>query len=125
LQDVGFVPNYSNDTTDTNFKDFNNLGLQVVSMFTMLILLESLKKNAEDLYNSTINNQRTDTIMHETNPIYAEIKKAGIDLHLQVPRDDSPRFSELPLILPYDNFYHVICCIKVQLKIKNVNVRLT
>jgi hypothetical protein len=115
LQNVGFVPNYANDVEDLSKVEFDNIGVQVVSMFTMLIFLETIAKTSDQLYQNVIDNKRSDTVMHASNPIYDRMKTAGLAPQIHIPCDELDRFAEVELTLPYDHYYHVVCCIKVKI----------
>ena len=115
MQNIGFVPNYSNDVDDLSKVEFDNIGVQVVSMFTTLIFLETIAKTPNQLYQNAINNKKAETIMHASNPIYDKMKSVGLAPQINIPCDELDRFAMVELTLPYDHYYHAVCCIRVQL----------
>jgi len=114
LQDLGFVPNYANDRNDRKFDDFNNVGLQVASLFSMIIFLESITKTADELYKNAVEEKTGRTIMHDSHPLYEELKRADIELEINTPHDNYNRYPELKLVLPYDHNYHALCAVRVE-----------
>jgi hypothetical protein len=114
LQNIGFVPNYSNDIDDLSKVEFDNIGVQVVSMFTTLIFLETIAKTADQLYQNVIDNKKAESIMHASNPIYNKMNSVGLAPQINTPCDALDRYAIVELTLPYDHYYHIICCIKVR-----------
>jgi hypothetical protein len=114
LQQIGFVPNYSNDLEDVNMENFDNLGLQVGEYFSLLIFLETVAKTPAGLHHNVTSNKVSETVMHSDHPMYADMKALGLEPQYHVPCDSLDRFSLVELTLPYDHFYHLVCCVKVR-----------
>ena len=110
IDDIGFTPNYSNDTNDSTL-DYDNFGLQVGSKTTTLISLETIYKSAECLIDEIKTKTSSGTsIMCSSHPIYKVIEEDEnrIEIEHIVEFDNERRHCVLDLVVPYDSYYHLV-----------------
>ena len=105
VDDIGFTPNYYNNTNDMNL-NYSNVGMQVAGKYTTLIYLETINKSPTELYNAIVTGKMNNTFMHANNPIYETFK--DINIVYNVKPDEKDRYKFLDLVVPYDCMYHVV-----------------
>ena len=89
----------------------------------MLIFLETLIKSAKVLYSqvSAGGGQNVDaSVMQENHVMYEKMRAANLTLRHGVQFNNNHRFGGLSLVLPYDHFYHIVCCVRVECNVTNV-----
>ena len=113
LKQIGFVPNYADDLEEMGKAQYDDLGLQVADYYSLLIFLDTLAKTPSQLCQSIAENKSIGTVMHADAPIYSDMRASAIEPQIHVPYNNFERFGLAELTLPYDHYYHIVCCIKV------------
>lgn len=107
IDDIGFTPNYYNEPID-RLMNYDNIGLQVGSLSTGMILLETICKNPEELIYKIKNKKYNVSIRNFEHDIHREILQNHFDIEYHVYPDIDNHIKVVDLIAPYDWDYHVI-----------------
>jgi len=124
VKNVRFVPSYFDNDVDHDFTDHNNVGIQLTRRSAFLVQVETLVKTRVELLKKINSGDYTVSIMQDRHPlrktlpgIPRTVQNTAKHMGLLTVNNTDNRVGLLTVALPYNHFYHPLCCLLVEVNL--------